>query len=140
MNKCRKLAFHYLFIWNQSFIIIYVSIIFNHRPTVEKSVIIFCSVQTISSRGWWGMFYGFVCPYFQSSHSRVDVVIMGSWWYRHLYWFHYFLHFFIWNISFCQIPAHYTSTASNIRNLPITPGLLYIEWLQATVLCCILHC
>ena len=33
---------------------------------------------------------------------------------------------FIWNNSFCQIPACYTSTASNIRNLPITPGLLYI--------------
>ena len=27
---------------------------------------------------------------------------------------------------FSQIPARYTSTASNIRNLPITPGLLYI--------------
>ena len=25
-----------------------------------------------------------------------------------------------------QIPAQYTSTASNIRNLPITPGLLYL--------------
>ena len=24
------------------------------------------------------------------------------------------------------MPAHYTSTASNIRNLPITPGLLYL--------------
>ena len=33
---------------------------------------------------------------------------------------------FIWNNSFCQIPACYTSTASNIRNLPITPGLLYL--------------
>ena len=33
---------------------------------------------------------------------------------------------FIWNNSFCQIPARYNSTASNIRNLPITPGLLYI--------------
>ena len=25
------------------------------------------------------------------------------------------------------IPAHYTSTASYIRNLPITPGLLYVD-------------
>ena len=33
---------------------------------------------------------------------------------------------FIWNNSFCQIPARYNSTASNIRDLPITPGLLYI--------------
>ena len=28
--------------------------------------------------------------------------------------------------SFCQKPARYTSTASDISNLPITPGLLYI--------------
>ena len=33
---------------------------------------------------------------------------------------------FIWNNSFChQIPACYSSTASNIRNLPISTGLLY---------------
>ena len=32
---------------------------------------------------------------------------------------------FIWNNSFCQIPARYTSTAGNNRYLPITPGLLW---------------
>ena len=31
---------------------------------------------------------------------------------------------------FCQMPACYTSTASNIRNLPITPGLLYLHILM----------
>ena len=53
---------------------------------------------------------------------------MGSWWYGHFQWFYYFLHFDlseIINNSFCQMPARYTSTASNIKNLPITPGLLY---------------
>ena len=27
----------------------------------------------------------------------------------------------------CKIPAHYMSTASDIRKLPITDGLLYIN-------------
>ena len=35
---------------------------------------------------------------------------------------------FIWNNSFCQIPARYTSTASNIWNLPITPGFYTFQY------------
>ena len=55
---------------------------------------------------------------------------MGSWWYGHLSFIVILLLsslWFIWNNSFCQILAHarYTSTASNVRNLPIIPGLLY---------------
>ena len=33
---------------------------------------------------------------------------------------------FMWNNCVWQLPASYTSTASNIRKRPITPGLLYI--------------
>ena len=39
---------------------------------------------------------------------------------------------FIWNNSFCQIPARYTSNASNIRNLPITTASTLLwddQWL-----------
>ena len=64
--------------------------------------------------------------------SRVDAVVMGCWCNGQLVIWAFTVilllssHWFNWNNSFCQIPAHYTSTASNIRNLPITPGLLYL--------------
>ena len=74
----------------------------------------------------------FVCkpqiPLF-SNRYRVDVVVMGSWCngQRVVWAFIVILLlsslWFIWNNSFCQIPARYTRTASNIRNLPINPWI-----------------
>ena len=69
---------------------------------------------------------------FLSDLNKVDAVVMGSWCNGQLVvWAFTFIAnlllsslWFIWYNSFCQIPARYTSTASNIRNLPITPGLL----------------
>ena len=62
---------------------------------------------------------------------RVDAVVMGSWCNGQLLVWAFIVIlllsslWFIWNNSFCQILARDTSTASHIRNLPITPGLLY---------------
>ena len=62
----------------------------------------------------------------------VDAVVIGSWCNGQLVVWAFIVIlllsplWFIWNNSFCQIPARYTSTASNIRNLPINPGVLYI--------------
>ena len=79
----------------------------------------------VSGWGWWR--YHII-----TKLSRVDAVVMGSWCNGQLVVWAFIVIlllsslWFIWNNSFCQIPAHYTSTASNIRNLLITPGLLYL--------------
>ena len=62
---------------------------------------------------------------------RVDAVVMGCWCNGQLVVWAFIVIlllsslWFIWNNSFCQIPARYTSTASNIRNLPIALPLDY---------------
>ena len=65
--------------------------------------------------------------------GRVDAVVMDRWcnWPLVVWAFRVILLlsslWFIWNNYICQIPASYTSMASNIRNWPITPGLLYLH-------------
>ena len=61
---------------------------------------------------------------------RVDAVVMNCWcnWQLVVWAFIVILLsslLFIWNNCVCQLPASYTSTASNISNRSITPGLLY---------------
>ena len=64
--------------------------------------------------------------------GRVDAVVMDRWcnWPLVVWAFRVILLlsslWFIWNNYICQIPASYTSMASNTRNWPITPGLLYV--------------
>ena len=56
--------------------------------------------------------------------TRVDAVVMGSWWNGQLVVRAFIVIlllsslWFIWNNSFCQIPARYTSTASNPAHYP----------------------
>ena len=73
---------------------------------------------------------------------RVDAVVMGIWCNGQLLVLAFIVIlllsslWFIWNNSFCQIPVCYTCTASNFRNLPITPGLLYINSILIMPICC----